>query len=54
MDAGDNSWLLFLEFFGFAGLTIALAVQQLWALKKYKIKQAEKERLADEQAQQTA
>jgi hypothetical protein len=42
MDGGD-SWLLALEFFGFAGLTIALAAHQLWALKKLQLRQREKE-----------
>jgi hypothetical protein len=47
MDGDGNHWLLFLEFFGFAGLTVALACQQLWALKKLSIKRMEKERAED-------
>jgi hypothetical protein len=47
MDGGENHLLLFLEFFGFALLTVALACHQLWALKKLSIKRLEKERAED-------
>jgi hypothetical protein len=50
MDGGGNNWLFALEFFGFAGLTLALAFHQLWALRKYKLKQLEKQRAAEADA----
>jgi hypothetical protein len=40
---GGNTWLLALEFFGFAGLTVALAFHQLYLLKKLELKRLAKE-----------
>jgi hypothetical protein len=54
MDGGGNTWLLLLEFFGFAALTVALGCQQLWALKKLKLKRLEKERAAQDGAPQAS
>jgi hypothetical protein len=42
MDGGGNAILL-LEFFGIAGLTIALAVHQLYRIKQYEMKMRAKE-----------
>jgi hypothetical protein len=49
---GGNTWLLLLEFFGFAGLTLALAFQQLYALKKLELKRLQKEREAAGESRQ--
>jgi hypothetical protein len=44
---GGNGLLLALQFFGFAGVTMALVVHQLWALKKLELKRRNREE-ADE------
>jgi hypothetical protein len=48
---GGNTWLLAIEFIGITGLTVALAVHQLWSLKKLELKRLEKERAAEQQAE---
>jgi hypothetical protein len=47
---GGNTWLLLLEFFGFAGITLALAFHQLYALKKLKLLRLKKEKAEAENA----
>jgi hypothetical protein len=49
---GASNWLLLLEFLGFAGLTLALAFHQLWALKKLELKRLQKERAQEADAPQ--
>ncbi|MGL4241923.1 MAG: hypothetical protein ACRCTI_12495 [Beijerinckiaceae bacterium] len=50
MDGGNTS-LLLLEFFGFAGITLALAFHQLYALKKLELQRLRKEQEKQESAQ---
>jgi hypothetical protein len=50
---GGNTWLLALEFFGFAGLTVALAFHQLYLLKKLELKRLQKEQAEAENSPQT-
>ncbi len=47
---GGNGILFALQFLGFAGVTMALVVHQLWALKKLELKRLQREAAAEEAA----
>lgn len=53
MDGGGN-WILLLEFLGIAGLTIALAVHQLYKIKQLDLKLRAREEAAFEAARENS